>query len=422
MTSETRAIDLLVTNAAFVVTPEGTRARGGQDLRRVRSIAGGSVAVRDGTIVAVGTELERADGAIQRGPKTRVLDAGGGVVVPGFVDCHTHPVFLGTRETEFELRTRGASYVEIAAAGGGILSSVEGVRGADAATLGALLALRLDRFLDAGTTTIEAKSGYGLSLDAERKSLEVLRAAGSHPVEIVPTFLGAHDVPPEYRDDRGAYVDLLIDAMLPAIREAGLAEYADIFTEDHVFGLVDSRRILERARELGFGLRMHVDQLSPLGGAELAAELGATSADHLEFVSDRGIDALGEAGVVPVLCPVVPLYLRVDQEAPARRMIDRGLAPALSTDFNPGSCYLQSLAEVASWAALRYRMTAEECLTAITLNAAASLGRADRLGSLEVGKQADLVVLDVPNLAHLVYELGRNPVRAVVKRGEVVRG
>jgi imidazolonepropionase len=204
------------------------------------------------------------------------------------------------------------------------------------------------------------------------------------------------------------------------VRAQGVAEYCDIFTESHVFGIDDSRRILTRARELGLRLRLHVDQLTPLGGALLAAELGADSADHLEFVDDAGIEALGAAGVVPVLCPLVPLYLRQAQEAPGRRMIDAGLAPALATDFNPGSCYMQSMHEVLTFAALRYRMSAAETLTAATLNAACSLGRGDRLGTLEPGKQADVLVLDLPNHKHLSYEFGRNPVRAVVKRGRVV--
>lgn len=409
-------LDLLVRGA--LVTPLGSEALGGADLGRVFSLDRSAIAIQDGVIVEVGPcdELE------SRYTARETLDAAGGLIVPGFVDCHTHPVFFGTREKEFELRTKGATYVEIAEAGGGILSSVRGVREAAADALVERLVTRLDRFLALGTTTLEAKSGYGLSLEAELKSLEVLQRASSHPVELVTTFLGAHDVPPEYRGERAKYVDLLVEEMLPAVRDAELAEFCDIFTESHVFGIDDSRRIMTRAKDLGFSLRMHVDQLSSLGGAELAAELGAKSADHLEFVSDRGIDALGEAGVVPVLCPVVPLFLRIDKEAPARRMIDRGLAPAISTDYNPGSCYLQSLPEVASWAALRYSMTAEECLTAMTLNAAASLGRGDRVGTLEAGKQADLVVLDVPNLAHLVYELGRSPVRQVVKRGKLVVG
>lgn len=410
-------IDLLVRGAAELATPIGSRPAGGRALGSIRVVERGAVAVLDGRIVDVGPEAElRA-----RHTAVRELDARGGTIVPGFVDAHTHPVFLGTREEEFELRTRGATYVEIAQAGGGILSSVRGVRGASKEELLARLLTRLDRFLALGTTTIEAKTGYGLTLEDELKCLEVLRdGARAHVVEIAPTFLGAHDYPAEYRDRKPAYVDLLVEEMLPRVAETKLAEYCDIFTEGHVFGLADSRRILERARALGLGLRMHVDQLSALGGAELAAELGAASADHLEFVSDAGIDALLAAGVVPVLCPVVPLFLRIDKEAPGRRMIDRGLPVAISTDFNPGSCYLQSLPEALSWAALRYRMSAGEALASATLNAACSLGRGDRLGTLEVGKQADVVVLDVPNHKHLVYELGRNPVASVVKRGQVV--
>jgi len=330
-------------------------------------------------------------------------------------------VFHGTREDEFEMRTRGATYVEIAQRGGGILSTVRGLRSASREELLARLLQRLDRFLELGTTTIEAKSGYGLTTADEIKSLEVMRAASAmHPVEIVPTFLGAHEFPPEFRENRAAYVDLLVEEMLPRVAAEKLAEYCDVFTEGHVFGIEDSRRILTRAVALGLRPRLHADQLSRLGGAELAAEVGAASADHLEFVDDAGIDALGAAGVVPVLCPVVPLFLRVDKEAPGRRMIDRGLAVAVSTDFNPGSCYLQSLPTAMAWAALRYRMSAGETLTAATLNAAASLGRADRIGTLEVGKQADVVCLDVPNHRHVVYEQGRNAVRWVVKRGRVV--
>lgn len=410
-------IDLIVHGAAELATPRGSSPRAGGDLGDVDVLSDAALAIDGGLVLAIGTraEIDARFTARER------LDARGGTIVPGFVDAHTHPVFAGTREDEFELRTRGATYVEIAQRGGGILSSVRGVRAASREELLAALLVRLDRFLALGTTTIEAKTGYGLSLDDELKCLEVLReAARTHAVEIVPTFLGAHDYPAEYRERKPAYVDLLVNEMLPRVAAEELAEYCDIFTEGHVFGLADSRRILTRARELGLGLRLHVDQLTPLGGAELAAELGAASADHLEFVSDAGIEALARARVVPVLCPIVPLYLRVAQEAPARAMIDRGLAVALSTDFNPGSCYLQSMPTVLAWAALRYRMSAAEALTAATLNAACSLGRGARIGTLEPGKQADLVLLDVPNVRHLVYELGRNPVTAVVKRGRIV--
>lgn len=412
-----REVDLVIAGAAELATAKGSAPRGGSDLGALRVTPGAALAADGGRIVAVGPEAEVR--AQFRG--RRELDARGGTLVPGFVDAHTHPVFAGTREEEFEQRTQGATYVEIAAAGGGILSSTLGVRASSKEQLTASLLMRLERFLELGTTTVEAKSGYGLTLPDELKCLEAIAAANAaHAVDLVPTFLGAHDVPAEFRDRRDDYVSLLIEEMLPQVAESGLADYCDIFTEAHVFGLDDSRRILTRAKDLGFGLRLHVDQLTPLGGAELAGELGAASADHLEFVSDAGVEALLANDVIPVLCPVVPLYLRLDQEAPGRRMIDAGLAPAVATDFNPGSCYMQSMSEVLSWAALRYGMSAAEALTAGTLNAACSLGRGAEIGTLEVGKRADVLVLDVPNYKHLVYELGRNPVRCVVKDGAVV--
>lgn len=415
--AERMPVDLLVHGAAEIATSSGAEPRTGAALGEIRVHRSAAVAVKDRRVVEVGD-----DAALRaRYAAARTLDARGGTVVPGFVDAHTHPVFAGTREDEFEMRTRGATYLEIAAAGGGILSSVRGVRAASRDELVAGVLRRLDRFLELGTTTIEAKSGYGLSTADELKSLEVLaEARRRHPVEVVPTFLGAHDVPAEHRANPAAYVDLVEREMLPRVAAAGLAEYCDVFVEGHTFGLDASRRILGRARELGLRLRIHADQLSLLGGARLAAELGAHSADHLEFVDDAGADALAAAGVSAVLCPVVPLYLRIEREAPARRLVDRGVAVALSTDFNPGSCYLQSLPQVLAWAALRYRMTAAEALTAATLNAACSLGRGARLGTIEPGKDADLVVLDVPNHVHLVYEHGRNAVRAVVKAGAVV--
>jgi imidazolonepropionase len=409
------AVDLLVVGASELATPIGSSPRSGADLGRIDVIPGGALAVRGGRIHAVGPEADlRA-----RLRAARVLDARGGTIVPGFVDAHTHPVFAGTREEEFEQRTLGTSYLEIARRGGGILSTVRAVRAASRAELLELFVLRLDRFLALGTTTIEAKTGYGLSLDDEAKCLEVIaQGRALRPVDCAATFLGAHDVPPEYRGKTSAYVEHLVAEMLP--RAAGAAEYCDVFLEAHTFGPDEARAILGHARELGLGLRLHADQLSALGGAELAAEFQAASADHLEFVSDQGIEALARAQVIPVLCPLVPLTLRQEREAPARRMIESGLAPALSTDFNPGSCYNQSMPEVLAWAALRYRMTAAECLTAATLNAACSLGRGGETGSLEPGKRADVVVLDQPNHRHLCYELGRNPVRAVVAAGTVV--
>jgi imidazolonepropionase len=411
-----REVDLLILGAAELATPLGVRPRGGPELGAVNVLRNAGLAADGGRIVEVGESAALAE----RFRGRRTLDAAGGTLVPGFVDAHTHPVFATTRESEFEARTQGADYVAIAKAGGGILASVRGVRAASQEELQARVALHLARFLALGTTTVEAKTGYGLSLSDELKSLEALAAAArASAVRVVPTFLGAHEVPPEHRARPAEFVRAVEEEMLPAVAERRLARYFDAFIEAHVFGLDDGRRMARRAQELGLGVRLHVDQLSALGGAELAAELGAASADHLEHVTPRGIEALAAAGVIPVLCPVVPLYLRQTQEAPARRMIEAGLAPAIATDFNPGSCYLQSLPEAMRWAALRYRMSAAECLTAATLNAACSLGLGDEIGSLEPGKRADVLVLDVPNHVHLVYELGRSPVRTVVRDGAI---
>jgi imidazolonepropionase len=409
-------VETLLTGFTELATPRGTRAAGGASLDAI-VLEHAAVVMKAGKISAVGARQELE----QNHPQARVVELDGGVLVPGFVDAHTHPIFFGTREEEFEMRAAGKTYVEISAAGGGILSSIRGVREASPELLLERLLLRLDRFLEMGTTTIEAKTGYGLSTAAEMKCLEVLAAAGrAHAVEIVPTFLGAHAVPPEFGKQPAAYVELLLQEMLPMVAESGLAEYCDVFTESHVFGLDDSRRLMLRGKELGLGVRMHVDQLTPLGGAQLAAELQAASADHLECVTPEGIEALAAAEVIPVLCPLVPLYLRQSEEAPARAMIRAGLAPALATDFNPGSCYVQSIPEVLTWAALRYGMSTKEALCAATLNAACSVGRGERLGSIEVGKDADMALLDLPNVRHLTYEFGRNPVCAVWKKGELV--
>lgn len=412
-----QSLDLLITGAAEVATPKGDRARVGRELGQLSVVERGAVAIDQGRIVEVGPEADLT----QRFEAQQVLDAAGGTVLPGFVDAHTHPVFAGTREREFELRMGGASYVEIAEAGGGIASSLNGVRAADEAALTALLLDRAERFLAAGTTTIEAKTGYGLTLEDELRGLRAIAAADAGgALDLVPTCLAAHAYPPEFAGDHAGYERLLIEEIWPEVARQGIARYADIFTEAHVFDLDATRRVMGAAAEHGLALRLHVDQLTPLGGAQLAAELGARSADHLEHVSDEGIDALGEAGVVATLSPLVPLYLREEQEAPARRLIDAGVAVALSTDFNPGSCYCLSQFEVCSWAALRYGFSASEALTAATLNGAASLDLATDRGSLEAGKRADVIVTDLPNHLHLTYELGRNPVRAVVKDGRVL--
>lgn len=410
--------ELLVHSIGELATPEGSVPRGGADFGRIACIEDAAIAVGGGVILGVGPteELRRRFSA------PRMVDASGCTVVPGFVDAHTHPVFATTREAEFDLRTQGASYVEIAEAGGGILSSVRGVREASEEALTATVLRHLDRFLELGTTTVECKTGYGLSTEAELKSLRALDAASRrHPVHTVSTFLGAHAYPAEFGDDPRGYEDLLVDEMIPAVAESGLARYADAFTEGVAFSVEATRRILGRAKELGLGLRLHVDQLSDLDGAALAAELGAATADHLEYTNDAGIEAMLRAGVQPVLCALVPLFLRIDErETPARRMIEAGLAPVVATDFNPGSCFSQSMPGSMAWSALRLRLSAAEALCGATLNAACSLGLGHDRGSLEVGKRADFLVLDVPNHRHLVYEQGRNPVRRVFVGGEML--
>ncbi len=349
-----------------------------------------------------------------------VLEARAGTIVPGFVDAHTHLPFAGYREREFDRRMAGESYAEIAASGGGIVATVEATRAASEGELAALTLARLDRQLLHGTTTTEAKSGYGLALEPELKQLRALhRAAAVHPVEVVATAMPAHEVPPEWRDDPDGYVRLVVDEIHPAIAAAGLAEAVDVFCETGVFSPDQTRRLLANAARHGWRIHLHADELTPLGGAELAAELGAASASHLLHVSATGMRALAEAGVVAVVLPGVSFFLR-ERFAPVRQLVAAGVPVALATDCNPGSSHTESMPMIMALACLGAGLSADEALTAATLNAGAALGRADRIGSLEVGKQADLVVLDAPTHAHLVYHFGVNLVRHVIKAGRLV--
>ena len=349
-----------------------------------------------------------------------VLDATGKTVLPGLVDSHTHLVFAGSREEEFELRLGGSSYQEIATRGGGINATVRRVRETSRADLKALARPRLQRLLQFGVTTVEVKSGYGLSPADERKCLEVIAELNAEgPWELVPTFLGAHAVPPEYRNDREGYVRLLIDVMLPEVAQSRLADFCDVFCEDSVFSLEESERILRRARDLGLQLKMHADELTPLGGAELAARIGAASADHLLCVTSAGIDALARSSTVATLLPGTAFFLGLPY-APARTLIERGVPIALASDCNPGTCPTENLPLIGAMACTQMKMLPAEAVAALTLNAAAALRRADRIGSVEVGKQADLLVCDIPDYRHLFYHFGVNHVHAVIKRGRVV--
>ncbi len=411
---------LLIKNIGQLVTMSGPVPRRGMDMRELGLLADAGVAICKDTIIAVGAseEIERGTPLVEGAD---VIDAEGKVVTPGLIDPHTHPVFAMTREAEFEMRTLGKSYEEIAAAGGGIRASVRDLREASSNILMKKTRGRLDRLLAHGVTTIEAKSGYGLSTEAELKSLKVIQALNeSHPVDLVPTFLGAHEVPDEYRDNREAYIDILINEMIPAVVEQKLAEYSDIFCEKDVYSIDESRRIQQAAKDAGLKLRFHVDELAGSGGAELAAEMKARTADHLVYASDTGIKALAASGTVAVLLPGTTFSLRGKQYAPARKMIEAGVTVALSTDCNPGSSYTESLPLIVSLACLQMRLTAAEALSAVTVNAAVAVDRGDRIGRIEPDMQADVVIWDMADYRELPYHYGVNLVSQVIKNGKVV--
>ena len=413
-----QAMSLFIRNAAEVVCISRTRDRykTGSRLADPEVIQQAGIGIDDGRIAWVGPMALAPDSV--RG--ATVIDAAGKTVIPGLVDSHTHLVFAGSRELEFEARLQGKTYQEIAAAGGGIQATVKSVRQAGPEELKEYARRRLRELLSFGATTIEVKSGYGLSLQDELKCLRVIAELDREgPWELVPTFLGAHAVPAEYASDRAAYVRQLTREMLPEVARLGLAEYCDVFCEAGVFSLDESELILTKARELGMGLRVHADELTRLGGAELAARLGTASADHLLQISARGIEALAEAGTVATLLPGTAFFLG-EPYAPARRLIEQGAIVALASDCNPGTCPTENLLILGTIACTQMKMLPAEVLAAFTLNAARSLGREDRIGSIETGKQADLVICDVPSYRHLFYHFGVNHVWRVIKRGRVV--
>jgi imidazolonepropionase len=356
-------------------------------------------------------------------PGETVLDGRGRTAVPGFVDAHTHLPWDGFREDEFNRRLKGETYAEIAAKGGGILATVSATRAASEETLQRNVRARLDLMLKHGTTFCEAKTGYGLDLVNEKKQLSaLLRGAKGHPVGVAATALPAHEVPPERRGSDGLrrrYVEECRAEILPALAEAG-ARFVDVFCEEGVFSVEESRAILEAGKAVGLGPRVHADELTPLGGASLAADVSALSADHLLWATDEGIEAMAKAGVVATLLPGTSVFLRMNRYARARRMIERGVAVALGTDCNPGSSYTESLPAVAFLASVGMGLTVEETLTAMTLNAAASVDEAKVRGSIEPGKRADVVLLDAPSLEHLVYHWGVNLVSDVLAGGDHV--
>ena len=396
---------LAVVNCGQLVTVAGAaRPRVGAELQDVSIINAGAMLVRDGRLAEIGSRAEiepliTAD--------CEVFDAGGRIVMPGFVDAHTHPVFAGIRPDEFEERIAGVSYQDIAARGGGIQSTVRATRAASLDELTKIGKRYASWFLRSGTTTIEAKSGYGLSLEDELKILRAIKRLNAEtPLRYVPTFLGAHDVPPEYRSRRDEYLKLLIEEMIPLVAREHLAEYCDVFCEERVFTADESWKILSAARCHGLGLRLHADQLSLSGGAKLAAELHTVTADHLEHTDAEGIAALKAAGVQPVLLPASVYALGSSRYPAAREMIEAGLGLVLATDFNPGSSPTTSMSLVLSIASTHMKMTPAEAITAATINAAYSLGRGSELGSLEPGKNADFVIHDCDDYRELAYFFG----------------
>ena len=419
-----KSIELVIRNARQVLTMRSNQKgpRTGEHMEDLGVIEDGAVALSDGKIVTVG-KTDEVLGQITIDDKTKVIDAKDKVVLPGFVDCHTHPVFAATREEEFEMRVKGRPYQEIAAAGGGIKSSVRTLRAASKQELIQLALPRLDRMMSYGTTTIEAKSGYGLSLDDEIKMLEVIKELNSlHPVDLIPTFLGAHEIPEEYKSRREEYIELITEKMIPEVAKRKLAVFCDIFCEKGVFDIDESRKILTAAKDHGLKLKLHADQLTALGGSKLAAELGAVSADHLEFIDDEGIEMMKQASVIGVLLPGACFGLGMTEYPPARKMIDQGLPVALATDFNPGSSFTESMPIILSMACLMMKMSPAEAVVASTINSAYAVDRAEELGSVEKGKKADLVIWNVRDYREIPYHYGVNLVDQVIKDGEVVKG
>ena len=412
--------DFLIHNTSEVLTCAGPAPRLGPRQADARPVLRAAVASFRGRIVFVGFDSLLAR-EVELTPDAVVLDARGGAVVPGFVDPHTHVVFAGDRRAELRRRLTGATYAEIAAEGGGILGTVIATRAATEASLAAETRVRLDEMLRCGTTTCEAKSGYALTTEGELKMLRALRdLAATHPIEISATFMGAHEVPVEYRERRRAYLDLIVKDMIPAVAREKLAEWCDVFCERGVFTPDESREILEAGRAARLKPRIHADELAPSGGSEIAADVRARSADHLIFVDEAGAAGLAEAGTVATLLPIASFYLKLGRFAPARMLIDRGVAVALATDVNPGAGYSPSMPFAMTLACFGMNMTFEEALVGATLNAACALDRQDRIGSLEPGKQMDAVLVHGPAID--LIRVGADTIRAVVKKGRVVFG
>ncbi|MCF6093777.1 imidazolonepropionase [Microaerobacter geothermalis] len=417
---------IYIRNASQVVTVAGaSRApKRGPKMEELQIIHHGGVVVQDDRILFVGSDQDAEEfvedqfGHVKE--NIRLIDASGKIVTPGLIDPHTHVVFAGSREKELEMRLQGSTYIEILKQGGGILYTTTQTRAASEEQLLDESLKRLNRFLEYGVTTIEAKSGYGLTVEDELKQLRVARRLNeTHPIDIVSTFMGAHAVPVEFKENPDDYVHIVIEEMIPQVAEEGLAQFCDVFCEEGVFTVEQSERILEAGKRFGLIPKIHADEIVQFGGAELAAKVGAISADHLLKASDEGIKRMAEAGVVAVLLPGTAFFL-MEEPANARKIIEAGVPVALSTDRNPGSSPTESLPLIMNLACLTMKMTPAEVIAACTINAAHAIGRAGEIGSIEVGKKADLVIFDAPNYQYLQYNFGVNLVDSVVKNGNLV--
>ncbi len=424
----------LIKNASQVVTCSGFKAKHGKEMSDLHIITDGAVLIEEGIIKAVGKTneiivrysedvIDRFDGSNLSDNAPEIIDATGKTVLPGFVDSHTHFVFGGYREEEFSWRLRGDSYMEIMQRDGGIISTVNETRKATMRELMNAGKRRLDSMLSFGVTTAEGKSGYGLDRDTEIRQLEIMRNLDrDHPVDVVRTFLGAHAVPADYKGKEDEFIDYMINDVLPEVAQRNLAEFCDIFCEKNVFSTDQSRKLLTEARKKGLKLKIHADEISPqMGGAELAAELDAVSADHLLQASDKGIRDMAEAGVVATLLPITAFSLK-EPYPRGRYMIDNNCAVALATDLNPGSCFSESIPLLFALATLYMDITTEEAITALTINGAAAIDRADTIGSIDVGKSGDIVVLEFPSYQYIPYHIGVSTVEKVIKKGNLVFG
>lgn len=404
---------VLIQNIGMLATPKGKTARRGEEQGKIEILRDAWILIEDGAIAKVGAGKPDAAGA-------EVIDAGGNLVTPGLVDAHTHLIFGGWRQNELGLKLHGASYLDIQNAGGGIQSTTNATRTATEAELAAKAEAALNEMLRFGTTTCEAKSGYGLATEHELKELRVIRDLNErHPIDLVATFMGAHLVPAEYKQNRDEYVRLVCEEMMPLVKEQGIAKFCDVFCEADTFTAEESRRILEAGLKYGLRPKIHADEIEAIGGSVLAGEIGAISAEHLIVCPPEGIESMAQGGVIACLLPATSFNLGA-VFAPARDMVKAGVPVAMATDFNPGSCPCLNMQFVINLGCLKYKLTPEEVLTAVTLNGAAAIDLADKVGSVEEGKQGDLVIWNAPDLDYICYRVGSNLVKTVIKKGTVV--